>query len=322
MKRLWYNYVAGDRILAPFKIDQRSIKLSHDLSASLAKLFPIKATFFFQKNPGIFSISLLPDAPYGPAIETLIEFFFSDFHSALGELKEFFELAQIELISLDKHFNESGVKWSPYRSKRHETGILLSIFEFYQLYAAAIKEQRIDNVLLSIFIDENTIFCLQVPEGILIQNILLILQTEYYIKLNSESRPYHPLLRRAIEPGKETTGHHTSLIMFTHSGYRVAPGGNFFLKFPYFYQTIGIRKGEIVEKKAVPCNHCLACSNYCPSGLFPSVLYHHSIVGRKDKTEALNIKACIQCGICNFVCPANLPLCETITQTINDIKRE
>jgi ferredoxin len=322
MKRLSYNYLAGDRILAPFSIDQRAITLSQDLPASLAKLFPIKAVFFSQKDPGIFSVSLVPNTPYGPAIDILIDFFFSDFHRALAEVKDFFGLQRIELISPDNRFKDREEKWSSYITKRHETGILLNLFEFYRLYTAAIHKQHIENVLLSIFLDEHTIFCLQVPEGIPIQNILLLLQTEYYIELSSKNTPFHPMLRRSIDPEKETTGHHTSLIMFTHSGYTIAPTGNFFLEFPYFYQIIGIRKGEIFEKRSVPCNNCLACSNYCPSGLFPNVLYHKSITGKKDKTVALNIKACIQCGTCNFVCPANLPLCETITQTIHDIEKE
>lgn len=253
-------------------------------------------------------------------MDTLIDFFFSDFDHALAEVKDFFGLQRIELIGPDKRFKDRGEKWSSSITKRHEMGILLNLFEFYQLYTAVIHKQRIENVLLSIFLDEHTIFCLHVPEGILIQNILLLLQTEYYLELTSENTPFHPIFRRSIDPEKETTGDHTSLIMFTHSGYTVGTTGNIFWQFPYFYQTIGIRKGEIFEKRAVPCNNCLACSNYCPSGLFPNVLYHKSITGQKDRTLALNIKACIQCGVCNFVCPANLSLCETITQTIHDLK--
>ena len=170
--------------------------------------------------------------------------------------------------------------------------------------------------------DSDNTFCLHVPEGIPVKNILLLLQTKYHLEQHPEGRPFHPILKREIDQENETTGNSTSLIMFTHSGYRVVPGGDFLLKFPYFQQKIGIRKGEIHQKESLPCSNCLACSTYCPSDLFPSFLYHNSINGRQDETLALNIHGCIQCGKCNFVCPANLPLCETITQTIKELKEE
>jgi ferredoxin len=248
---------------------------------------------------------------------------FADFNKALAEVKDFFRLKAIEIISPDDRSKNGTVKWSKNISKRHEEGILLNLFEFYKLYTAAIKGQKGDSVLISIFIDVNTMFCLQVPGGIPIKNILLLLQTEHYIHQNPESKPFHPILRREIDLEKESTGNDRSLIMFTNSGYTVAPRSNFLLNFPYFHsKKIGIRKGKLREGTLLPCNNCLACSTYCPSNLYPSFLYHNSINGRKDETLELNIHGCIQCGTCNFVCPANLPLCETITQTIQELGEE
>ena len=155
-----------------------------------------------------------------------------------------------------------------------------------------------------------------------IKNILQHLETKYSIQPPPESKLFHPILRREIDPEKETADHHTSLLMLTHSGYTVAPDDNFLFTFPYFPHKIGLRKGEFIEKELLPCTNCLACATYCPSGLFPSYLYHNSIHGRQDETLGLNIHACIQCGKCSFVCPANLPLCETITQTMKELKEE
>lgn len=320
MKRFQYQYIAGGKILTPFNLTHEKIRLHNDLLTSLTNLFPDKSIFYLQKNPGIFGVSLLPDAPYGPEPDALINFLFPDFHKALVDVRTFFGLNTIEIISPDKRFTTGTITWSKNFTRRHETGIILSLFEFYKLYTAAITEQKVDSVLISVFIDPNTVFCLQVPEGIPLQDILLFLQTKYGIKQVPERKPFHPILKRELDPEKETTGNNTSLIMFTHSGYTVAPDGNFLLRFPYFRRKIRIKKGEIVKKKSLPCNNCLACSMYCPSGLFPSFLYHTIIRGNKDDTLDMNINGCIQCGKCNFVCPANLPLCETIIQTIAEYK--
>jgi len=171
MKRFQYHYIAGGKILTPFNLAYEKIRLHNDLLTSLTKLFPLKSIFYLQKNPGIFAISLLPDAPYGPESDALIDFLFPDFNKALLEVRNFFGLKAVEIISPDKRSSDGAIKWSKNFTRRHEAGIILSLFEFYKLYTAAIKEQKVDSVLISIFIDLNTVFCLQVPEGIPLKNI-------------------------------------------------------------------------------------------------------------------------------------------------------
>jgi ferredoxin len=321
VKRIPYHFTKIEQILTPFDLKYEQISLSNDLQISLANLFPVKSIFYFQKNPGIFSVSFLPDAPYGPDANTLTDFLFTDLNKALSDVKDFFKLKEIEIISQDDHLKEYRVKWSRKISKRHEEGILVDVFEFYKLHMAAIKGRKAESILMSIFIDNKTMFCLQVPAGMPIKDILLFLQKEHNIHQNPASKPFHPILRREIDPETEIAGNKTALLMFTHSGYTVAPYRKFLLNFPYFHpKKIGIRKGECCEKKLLPCMNCLACSTYCPANLYPSFLYHSSIHNRKDETLELNITSCIQCGKCSIVCPANLPLCETIAQTIEEYK--
>jgi ferredoxin len=321
VKKIPYHYTPIKQILTPFDFEYEQISLSNDLQISLANLFPIKSIFYLQKNPGIFSVSFLPDAPYGPDINTLIDFLFTDLNKAFLKVKDFFRLKEIEIINPNEKLKGKGIKWSRKISKRHEEGIMVNVFEFYKLYTAAIKGQKIDSVFISIFIDMNTMFCLQVPAGMPIKDILLFLQKEHKIPQDPASKLFHPILRREINPETERAENKTALFMFTNSGYTVTVYSKFFLKFPYFHpKKMGIRKGECCERKPLPCMNCLACSTYCPANLYPSFLYHNSINKRLDETLKLNINSCIQCGQCSFVCPANLPLCETIIQTIDELK--
>ena len=54
-----------------------------------------------------------------------------------------------------------------------------------------------------------------------------------------------------------------------------------------------------------------ACLNSCPFGLAPA-----AIARAYDKKDAvaldeLKVNACMECGCCSFVCPANRPLVQT-----------
>ena len=63
--------------------------------------------------------------------------------------------------------------------------------------------------------------------------------------------------------------------------------------------------------KTTPCIRCGSCLNTCPFGLSPA-----SIAKAYDKKDAvaldsLSVNACMECGCCSFVCPANRPLVQT-----------
>lgn len=323
MKRLRYDYTAIQQIFTPLTIDHEDISLSHDLTETLTTLFPRKAPIFPQKDLQQLAISLLPEAPFGPDTSILIDFLFHDFSEALLKSKEFFGLNSIEIICADDRFAQSEILWSKAIRKRHEQGIFFNVFEFYKLYTAAIQRQRVQSLFVSIFLDSTKAFCLYVPEGICLKDIFSkVPEILAYLQQHPNSKLVHPLLKKEIDPDTETTSESTSLIMPIYSGYTVAPDDTFWFRFPYFNQKIGIRKGKIVKESPLPCSNCLACSAYCPAELFPSVLYHHIFHGNTDETEALNIQRCIQCGKCSFVCPAYLPLYETITQTLHKLREE
>ena len=74
---------------------------------------------------------------------------------------------------------------------------------------------------------------------------------------------------------------------------------------------LALTERETETPKTTPCIRCGACLNTCPFGLAPA-----SIAKAYDKRDAvalngLSVNACMECGCCSFVCPANRPLVQT-----------
>ena len=72
------------------------------------------------------------------------------------------------------------------------------------------------------------------------------------------------------------------------------------------------------------CIKCAKCVSACPMGLEPYLLSKQSIKKAWDAMEANDITSCIECGCCQFTCPANIPLLDHIRlgkQTVMGIIR-
>jgi electron transport complex protein RnfC len=79
-----------------------------------------------------------------------------------------------------------------------------------------------------------------------------------------------------------------------------------------------IKEGARANEPISNCIRCASCVNHCPVGLMPLLLYRQSIRGLFDEAKAEHARDCIECGCCSFVCPARLPL----VQSIRVVKRE
>jgi len=100
------------------------------------------------------------------------------------------------------------------------------------------------------------------------------------------------------------------------------PTGKWLFPFPHFNRTISFSKIPGNFQTVVPCINCLICIEYYPSGLNPSYLYHLIKKDSIDDAAKLDIKACILCGKCSFVCPSYLPLAEVIGDALDELKEE
>ena len=61
-----------------------------------------------------------------------------------------------------------------------------------------------------------------------------------------------------------------------------------------------------------PCIRCAACVRGCPVGLMPCQINLASERLLWDLTKEYGASDCIECGICNYVCPSNRKLLQTI----------
>ena len=60
--------------------------------------------------------------------------------------------------------------------------------------------------------------------------------------------------------------------------------------------------------KTTNCIRCGSCTNACPFGLAPAAISHSVKLGEVEALAELHVDACMECGCCSFVCPANRPL--------------
>ena len=61
-----------------------------------------------------------------------------------------------------------------------------------------------------------------------------------------------------------------------------------------------------------PCIRCGWCVEGCPVRIHPAGLLAAAQADDPDLAETYGLAACIECGICNYVCPSRLPLLEGI----------
>lgn len=78
-------------------------------------------------------------------------------------------------------------------------------------------------------------------------------------------------------------------------------------------------KKELREEK--PCIRCARCINHCPMALQPVLISNAYKNNEIHKVPQLRSESCISCGVCSYVCPADIPLLENI-QALNAAWKE
>ena len=75
-----------------------------------------------------------------------------------------------------------------------------------------------------------------------------------------------------------------------------------------------ISDDEARRKEPQPCIRCAKCVGVCPMGLEPYLLAKLSEVKNWERCEHEDIVSCIECGSCQYTCPAHRPLLDNIRQ--------
>ena len=71
--------------------------------------------------------------------------------------------------------------------------------------------------------------------------------------------------------------------------------------------------GEETRRAAeTPCIRCCRCADACPMGLEPFLLKRLYAAGDTDALEQNAVQDCIECGSCQYSCPAYIPLLDNI----------
>ncbi len=72
--------------------------------------------------------------------------------------------------------------------------------------------------------------------------------------------------------------------------------------------VLALTKKEAWMPKTTACIRCGKCLNSCPFGLAPVQISNAYDNRSAEDLKELNVLACMECGCCGFVCPANRPL--------------
>ena len=79
---------------------------------------------------------------------------------------------------------------------------------------------------------------------------------------------------------------------------------------------------EISELNEQACIRCGACADVCPANLLPQQMYWHAKAKELDKAQEYNLFDCIECGACAYVCPSEIPLVHYYRVAKSEIRAE
>ena len=73
---------------------------------------------------------------------------------------------------------------------------------------------------------------------------------------------------------------------------------------------------------AQACIRCGLCEQVCPAQLLPQQLHWFAKSQEYDKAQQHNLFDCIECGACSYVCPSNIPLVQYYRHAKTTIREE
>ena len=70
------------------------------------------------------------------------------------------------------------------------------------------------------------------------------------------------------------------------------------------------------------CIHCGECVRVCPAELQPQTLYRYAGSGDYDAIQDFHLFDCIECGCCDYVCPSHIPLAGSFRNAKQEINAQ
>ncbi|MDD5079608.1 MAG: electron transport complex subunit RsxC [Candidatus Omnitrophica bacterium] len=93
---------------------------------------------------------------------------------------------------------------------------------------------------------------------------------------------------------------------------------------PVIKSTTGVILLDAQEAKMLeeqPCIRCAACVRNCPMGLMPCLINLSAAKGLWQEAKGYGVLDCIECGLCNFICPSNRRLTQTVKLAKMELSR-
>lgn len=225
--------------------------------------------------------------------------------SKLNTIKAFVEGYDLGCIMyMNSHFDVGNYSCCKSLHRLRGDEIVLSAFDFHRLVDSYSNGYINDSALIHLYSSPDDIKSYIVPSEIEYSNLLkeLQLDSDYYFPLTGDI----PESECSVSKFEENT--------LFHKSYVIEKNSSFLFPFPLFNRELKITKGKYTREAEKTCINCNKCNSFCPVNIEPQLYYHYLRNGLIEDCERLLIKDCTLCGICTFVCPADIPIQKSIKE--------
>ncbi|MGR3320258.1 MAG: 4Fe-4S dicluster domain-containing protein [Candidatus Anammoxibacter sp.] len=88
------------------------------------------------------------------------------------------------------------------------------------------------------------------------------------------------------------------------------------------FRKVARRNDTNVNGELRPCIACNYCEYVCPVNIFPFLISKYVTHDMVEEAQGLNIFNCIECGLCSYVCPSKIPVLQHIQKGKQEIRSD
>jgi len=70
------------------------------------------------------------------------------------------------------------------------------------------------------------------------------------------------------------------------------------------------------------CISCGYCESVCPAEILPQVLHRYLYGGQVDEAETMGLYRCVDCALCTYVCPCKIAIHQELAEARGTLRRE
>lgn len=85
---------------------------------------------------------------------------------------------------------------------------------------------------------------------------------------------------------------------------------------------VALKNEDIPKFEGTRCTRCGECMRSCPMLLMPMYLNFAGKIAVNKLGKLFDIDSCIECGVCQYVCPSEIPVLDNIRKVKNSLKEK